>query len=247
MVRIAVCDDEEEQRTIAVKFAEEYAESTGDENILISSFFSGKQLLNAVAEYGCFDIYILDVVMPSMSGIELGMELRKQDADGKIIYLTQTPEYGANSYLAGAFFYLLKPVDKDKLFQVLGSAVAQIRRRKQKRVLVKTSEQTAMLSFDDIVCVELSRRSLVWTLVSGEQIRSTTVRTSFLESVDSLLQDERFFACGASLAVNLYHVTSVEKDGVVFKNKRKLYVPKAACGAIRSKWLDFWLKYGGIQ
>ncbi len=246
MVKIAICDDEEEYRTTALHYVGEYAESTGDEGILISSFFSGKQLLNAVEEYGCFDIYILDVVMPNMSGIDLGLEIRRRDPDGKIIYLTCTPEYGANSYLAGAFFYLLKPVDKQKLFEVLKSAVDKVRERKQKRILVKTSEQTIMLPFDEILYVELSRRSLEWSLVRGRKLRSTTIRAPFADTVGALLKDERFFMCGASLAVNLYHVTSVEKDAVVFRGEQKLYVPKTACAAIRSKWLDFWLKNGGM-
>ncbi len=247
MVKIAICDDEEEYRNTALNYVGEYAERTGDEGILISSFFSGKQLLNAVEEYGSFDIYILDVVMPNMSGIDLGLELRKRDPDGKIIYLTCTPEYGANSYLTGAFFYLLKPVDKGKLFEVLKAAIERVRERKQKRILVKTSEQTTMLSYDDILYVELSRRSLEWSLLDGKKLRSTTVRAPFAELVGGLLKDDRFFICGASLAVNLYHVISVEKDGVVFKNKKKLYASKTACAAIRSKWLDFWLKYGGVS
>ncbi len=245
MIRIAICDDDSAHREKISSYIGEYAESRKDTSIVYSTFFSPKQLLNAALEYDGFDIYILDVLMPEMSGIELGVELRKTDVDGKIIYLTSTPEFGVDSYLASAFFYLLKPVDKDKLFDVIDRAVEAVRNRKGKSIMVKSRDKLYKISFDDILYVELNRRSLIFFLSNGTQIKSVTVRTTFAEAVEVLLRDERFFVCGASLAINLYHVIAVEREAVVFKKDERMYCPRSACPAIRSAWFDFWLKNGG--
>ncbi len=247
MIRVAICDDDSSQRETISAYIGQYAEEKEDTGIVFSAFFSPKQLLNAVTEYGGFDLYILDVLMPEMNGIELGLAIRKQDTDGKIIYLTSAPEFGVDSYLADAFFYLLKPVEKDKLFPIMERAIATVRNRKEKGIIVKSREQVQKLSFDDILYVELNRRAVVYSLINGEEIKSVTVRGSFAEAIEPLLHDDRFFICGASFAVNLYHVTSVEKDSVVFKKDRRLYMSKTQCAAVRSGWLDFWLKNGGKQ
>ncbi len=245
MIRVAICDDERESRENVASLVGEYAESREDKNIVVSSFFSAQQLIGAVEECGGFDIYLLDVVMPEMTGIDLGLEIRKCDTDGKIIYITTTPEYGVNSYLAGAFFYLLKPIDKEQLFGVLDSAVEQVRNRKEKSLMIKTRDETMKVSFDSILYVELVRRSLVWNLTDGTCIKGMSLRVPFSEAVELLTDDDRFFLCGASCVINLYHVTSVSRDAVVFKKTKKIFMPKSACTSLRSAWLDFWLKRGG--
>ena len=46
--------------------------------------------MEAAEKVGGFDIYILDILMPGMDGIELGVKLREQGYDGSIIYLTNS-------------------------------------------------------------------------------------------------------------------------------------------------------------
>ena len=66
---------------------------------------------------GTFDIYLLDVIMPGQNGIELGLSIREFDQGGRIIYLTASSDFAVDSYRAKASDYLLKPLDKSRLFQ----------------------------------------------------------------------------------------------------------------------------------
>ena len=100
-----------------------------------------------------FDLYVLDVVMPDMSGIDLGMKLRELGQYGAIVYLSVSPEYAVESYAVRAFYYLMKPVDSTQLYHVLDQALVALDRKKAACVTVKTlrtsfQEETAQLLTD---------------------------------------------------------------------------------------------------
>ena len=69
--------------------------------------------MDAAEKLGGFDIYILDILMPGMDGIELGVRLRELGYDGSIIYLTSSTDFAIDSYKAEASNYILKPVIPD--------------------------------------------------------------------------------------------------------------------------------------
>ncbi|MDO5305189.1 MAG: DNA-binding response regulator, partial [bacterium] len=71
-MQIALCDDEETYHEKTKELIRQYKQIHPDRTLFLSSFFSGKELINHVDEYGCFDLYILDCIMPEMTGIELG-------------------------------------------------------------------------------------------------------------------------------------------------------------------------------
>ena len=90
-MRIAVCDDEKRYREKIVNLIQEYEKIRQNYSFTVSAFSSAKALLNFKAEHGGFDLYILDILMPEMSGIRLGSALREQGDEGMILYLTTSP------------------------------------------------------------------------------------------------------------------------------------------------------------
>ncbi len=67
-----------------------------------------------------FDVAVLDVKMPKISGIELKKKLQARYPDIKFIFMTghgSEADFHAGSAEAGADFYLIKPVDIDLLIR----------------------------------------------------------------------------------------------------------------------------------
>ena len=179
--------------------------------------------------------------MPGINGIKLGVELREFDPDGKILYLTSSIEFAYESYQAKAFDYILKPVQRDRLFAALDDAIRTIANRKEKSLIVKTRENRVKLTLDQILYVELVDRRVVYHTLSGESVESSSIRTTFAECIQELLADGRFVMCGSGIAVNLYHVTKADIETLFFKNGEKLYIGKRAGRDMLSIWSDFWM------
>jgi len=246
-VRIAICDDEALCRAEVLAIAKEYSERYTGQHIEFVPFSNAEDLLEAAKKIGGFDVYLLDIVMPFMNGIELGVELRKRGYDGKIIYLSSSEEYAIESFKAKPFHYILKPFEKAALCATLDEALESVFAQKVRNIIVRTQEGSIKLNLDSILWAELNRRTVVYHLNGGKTVESVQIRTTFSDAVQELLKDSRFFLCGASMVANLQHITSVENEALVFKNTFRAYLGKKACREIRSAWYDYNFEGEGSQ
>lgn len=238
-MKIAVCDDDTYYRGQLQELTKTYASTNREREITVSTFTHAEQLLESVYKNGGFDIYILDIVMPGMNGIELGRQLRNDGYDGKIIYLTTSDEFAIDSYSVDTFNYILKPWDNDHFLSTLERAVCSISDRKEKHIMVKTKESNVKLNLDAITHAELSKRCVIYHLTSGRIVESTTLRTNFAEAMQPLVSEKRFIFCGASTVANMHHITEVENEAVIFSCGEKIFFSKKICRDIRTAWLDF--------
>lgn len=241
-MKIAICDDDALCREQVLAVVNSYIRQK-NRDISVSVYDHAAALVDAAQRFGGYDIYILDIIMPGINGIQLGVELRAFDPDGKILYLTSSIEFAYESYQAKAFDYILKPVQQDRLFTALDEAIRTIANRKEKSLIVKTRENRVKLTMDQILYVKLADRRVAYHLLNGDSIESSSIRTTFAECIQELLADGRFVLCGSSIAVNLYHVTKADMETLFFKNGTKLYIGKRAGREMMSVWSDFWL-YG---
>jgi len=238
-VNIAICDDEALCREEVLAITREYSEQHIGQHIDAAAFAHAEDLLEAAKKIGGFDVYILDIVMPYMDGITLGVELRKRGYDGKIIYLTSSEEYAIDSFKAKPFHYILKPFEKAMLYATLDEALESVFMQKCRSIIVRTQEGSIKVNLDSILWAELNRRTVVYHLNGGKTVESVQIRTTFAEAVQELTADQRFALCGAGMAANLQHITAVENEALVFKNTFRAWLGKKACREIRSVWYDY--------
>ena len=239
LVKIAFCEDDTYWNKRLRNMAADYAVRHPERSISVSVFSDPEDLLKAAGKIGGFDIYVLDIVMPRMNGIELGMLLRQSGYDGRILYLTSSEEYAIDSFKVKPFNYILKPVSQDTLFAALDEAIESLPMRQEKSLIVKTQENSVKLNYDSILYAELNRRSVAYHLTNGKTVESVSIRTTFAEAMQDLLKDSRFVLCRATMVVNLYHITMIENEALVFRDKQKTYLGKKACRDLRSIWYDF--------
>jgi len=79
--RVCVVDDEVSMRTLA----ERVLQDVGYEVVVASD---GPEALRLIGQQPPFDLFVLDVVMPQMTGDELARQLRLRDPDVKVLYFT---------------------------------------------------------------------------------------------------------------------------------------------------------------
>ncbi len=240
-MKIAVCDDEALCREQVLELVQNYAAEHPEAEIIISAYEHADDLMCEVKKIGGFDIYILDIIMPHTNGVKLGVQLRADGYDGKIIYLTSSEDYAIESFRAQPFHYIIKPVRRETLFPVLDLAVTMLRHRKDANIIVRTADGTIRLPLEGILYAELQKNTICYHMTSGRVIRSSTIRTSFAEAAKMLIEDRRFARCGASLIINLLHVTVSKTEELQFRDGSSLQLSRKLLAEIRTKWYDYWL------
>ena len=246
MLRFAVCDDEEKQLEQAASLLEVYFRSRPGLSGQVETFQSGRALLARAEEQGGFDLYVLDILMPELSGIETGRRLRALGDGGEIVYLTSSNDFAADSYDVRAFFYLLKPVEECKLFQVLDGAVDKLNRRRSSAIVVSTAEGSRRVLLENIRYVERVGRFMRYYCTDGT-VDSQTIRMPFRESTASLLADRRFFLCGASFVLNFQHVTAVSGQTALLDNGQPVVLPRLSATEFKKAWGSYWLEEENVR
>lgn len=237
-MKIAICDDDDISREQIAQIVSLYA---FNRDISVSVYTRGFQLLEDARKIGGFDIYILDIIMPGLNGIQLGLQLRQDLFSGKIIYLTSSQEYSVASYKTHASGYLIKPVQQAELFSLLDTLTLSIQSAKNKSMIVRTRESILKLNFSSILYAELVRKTVVYHLLSGKCVDSTSIRCTFSEAVQELLRDSSFVLCGSTKIIHLAYVIEMDSDTITFKNGERLYLGRRSCRELRSAWYNYWL------
>lgn len=243
-MRIALCDDEKAFHETIVKLIGQYKQANPGCSLLLSSFYSGKELLNHVDEYGGFDLYILDCIMPKMDGIELGTALRRRDDQGMFFYLTTSPDFALDSYRVDAFDYLLKPVDEVLFFQSLDKAFSFFSRAMQEMVPVKTADSIRILPIADIRYAERTGKQIYYYLTDDNIITGITFNGSFKDAVSDLLSHNGMLLVGSSFVVNLSHVIQVTKTEMILTGNLHVPIPRRMYHAVKKEWAAYWLNGG---
>ena len=95
------------------------------EGFHVEKFNHPMAFLSAVGEAPC-RVAVLDVWMPDMNGLEVQEVLRQESPGTRIIFVSgrDDPSVRQTALEAGAFGFLSKPFDDEKLVQLVRSAVA---------------------------------------------------------------------------------------------------------------------------
>lgn len=220
----------------------EYSALHAGAEFTVIAFSSGSALLEHLCIKGIFDIYLLDVIMPGQNGIELGLNIRRFDQGGHIIYLTASPDFAVDSYRTKASDYLLKPLNRDRLFQSLDGTLERLMRQRQAFITIKTRDGLRRLPLHSIVYGELIGRCVQYNLAGGSVIEGMSLRGSFQDAVEPLLAYDRFVLCAASFVVNLSFVERIDASGLQLSGGRRLPVSRSLRAKVTNQWLDYHLE-----
>lgn len=132
--RILIVDDEEVVR-------ESLQEILVQEGYEIELAESGEMALNAVSTTE-YDLLLLDIRMPGISGIDVLRQVNLLSPDTKVIILTAhgTIETAIEALRHGAHDYILKPVNAQNILSSVARGLAYRAEKQQKKLLLEQLE-----------------------------------------------------------------------------------------------------------
>lgn len=196
MLKIMVLDDDPRQiNTITTILEKEFDEIIVDTASSIEEIDRKRN----IKEY---DLYLLDIEVGEESGLDYGISIRDTNQLVEIIFITSHDRFALKGYEARPLGYLLKPVDKEKLVELIQSVQEKIR----ERVLIKLVENynTIYIYLDEIIAV-----------TSNEGKTEIKVRNDSYEVNKSLkkIQEEwgpAFIPINRNTLVNSIYIKSID-------------------------------------
>lgn len=235
-IRVAVCDDERTECEYLCALLSEWAKRA-DVRCECVTFKSAESFLFEYEDDKNFDLLLLDIQMGKMNGIELAERIRKQDTDVVIVFVTGFSDYISRGYDVNALHYLIKPIEKEKLFEVLFKATESVK-KEEKYILVQSDEGCLKIKLSDVFYVEAFGHECV----IGLKKRQITSRLS-ISKIEKLLGAD-FCRTHRSYIVNLERVSGITATEVILENGKKIPVSRRLYTALNKAFIEFYRGVG---
>lgn len=217
--KIAICDDSETDRQYLSDFVTLWARGK-EHTIQLSLFSSAENFLFHYNEKNDHDILLLDIEMGMMDGVTMARKLRKTNDTIQIIFVTGYSDYISEGYEVAALHYLMKPINKDKLFSVLDRAVEKLAKN-EKILNFEIGSQMFRIPVYQIRYADVFGNYV--TIYASEELK---VKMTLSELETKL--DERFYRVGRSAIVNLTMISRVTKTEIKLNDGTSIPLPRGA-------------------
>jgi len=179
-----------------------------------------------------FDLLLLDIEMPELTGLEL---LKKvENINFEVIFITAYRQYSIDALRLSALDYILKPVSPSKLAEALLEAQKRIAERQkikeqltildqlleekedqmksqEKRIILPSQQDIFIIQVKEIIRLEGAKNYTYFFLNNGKK-RVTSKNIGYYE--DSFARFN-FMKIHRSHIINLYQVSRYIRDGYV--------------------------------
>lgn len=243
MLRIALCDDKRTDLAELLGLLEDYQRARPILEMEIHSFLSASGILDTGIP---FDIFLLDILMPGLSGIELGRELCVRYPACPILYLTTSRDFALASYRTKAMSYLVKPVDRDELFDALDRAVEHCALVQTQAFPILVEGGIRRVFYHELVCVEAAGRVIEYFLLK-ERVASTTRHRSFAELWELLQPDGRFLLVRRGCLVNMEQVELLSEAGITLTGGQMIPIPRQRRKAVWNAYLEYCQRWSSAE
>ena len=235
---IAACDDrQEEQQHLETLLTTWQRERQAP--LRFKLFHSAAEMLSA-AENEPFTLYLLDVMMPGMTGMDAAREIRLFDSAADIVFLTSSPDFAYESYRVQATDYLLKPIRAQMLFPILDKLLLREQQLLDGLTLKNGSTLTRLL-FSQLIYVEVNGKHLYFNMTDGttHQIYGTLA-----EYAPQLLSRPEFMQIHRSYIVNMRQAAELSPKRVLTFSGKELPISRLLYPQVQKDYMKLLFSRG---
>lgn len=233
-MRIAVCDD----NPYDIEKVERVLEKMTSFDIDYDVFQNASSLLEQLENKEFYQIYLLDIEMPEITGLQLALKIREMDLKALFVFITSYDQYMKDTFRVVTFDFLNKPLQDQELEAVIFRASEYLNLTKQNFVFSYRQNQI-VLNCDEVLFIEKSGRQAI--IHTGD--REFKANLTLAEIWNRL--DKKLFAhTHASYIINLQYIREIQRDCVILKNGRELAISRAHKQSLKEKYMTFLLEGG---
>ena len=238
MIRIAVCDDDTDSiinNQIILKNCLSRLKALAE----IQTYSNGKMLLNDILEDNSYyDLSLLDIEMPDISGMELVQAIKPALPNVKVIFITSHVKYAIDSFELSIFRYVPKNDLDKRLTYAVTDALKLIMLEDDKSYTVLTANRMEKVRYSDILYILRDGKNAALHTYHG----IIKVRKSLL-TVCGELESEEFIFIERGCIINLIHLTQIKNSSVYLRDGTILPISRSHLQDVKMAVNSYWGKH----
>ena len=235
VIQIAICDDEEKSVALHERIVKECLQAEGI-GYAITTYTQSRNLLYDITDDGFFyDLILLDIEMPGISGMEIPQRLKGFLPNVRIIFVTSHTEYAIDAFELSIFRYVPKNNLEVKLAAAVTDAAKLIELEAGQEYTIQTASRMEKIPYKDIFYIQRDGKNASITSSVG----IAKVRKSLQQGFDELNTPE-FIFIDRGCIVNIIQIMKISDGMVVLKNGEQLPISRSHLQEVKQKINQFW-------
>lgn len=235
VIRIAICDDEERAVALHGKIVTDSLRTQGI-GCEITAYTQSRNLLYDITDDGFFyDLILLDIEMPGISGMEIPQQIKGYLPNVKIIFVTSHTEYAIDAFELAIFRYVPKNNLEVKLTAAVIDAAKLIELEAGQEYTIQTSNRLERIPYKEIYYVQRDGKNA--SIISSAGV--SKVRKS-LQQVFHELNAPEFIFIDRGYIVNIIQIMKVSDHMAVLKNGEQLPISRSHLQEVKQQINRFW-------
>lgn len=239
-IKAAICDDNQGDRENLKAALFSYYMSSNTE-LSVDLYASGKELLEHFKTANDYQLLLLDIEMPEISGIQIAEQIRSTiDKHVIIIFISNYSQYMQDSFRVRPFYYITKPFRTEDIYNLMNNVVKEIESSHIIYSLISTEKGSVTINIKDLLFIEASdSRNNVLTFHFSDHSINTKGTISHWQKQ---LKDYNFCQCYRSILINLLHIHYFEKGSIILDNGKSVPISRRKEKELKSLYLNTTMK-----
>lgn len=231
-IKVFIVDDEPDSLELVCSMIEKYCEA-----VICGTSLKPEEAIEKIRNTKP-DMFMCDVQMPGINGIELARKVRALDDKIEIVFITAYDSFALDAIKLEAFDYLLKPVDEEELFFVLDKLQSKLQAdplSDELRILLNQIRKSDKLRFNNMTGFILLHPSEIFYIQADGNYSNIFLTDGNIEvasqnllCLEKKLASHNFIRLSRSHLLNMEYVTGVDrkKKQCILKNgESKVAIP----------------------
>lgn len=231
---VAVIDDSPEILSLMEELIDEYAVSHSAD-LTVACFSSPEPFLEGYRPYR-YSLIFLDIYMNGMSGLEAASSVRAMDRSAVIVFLTSSDEHRPEAFRFHAFDYIMKPVERSRLFGVLDDFFQIHGADASERFTFSVDRVQYSLPVSEIVTIQASGHYLDILDADGNTYRT---RMSFSDALKVLSPSGKFLQLLRGVLANMDCISGFSENTCILSNGTRLPVTIRRVREMEDIWKNY--------
>ena len=214
-IRIAICEDDQAEREYIRSLVLAWGEEK-EKSCQVDDYASAEQLIFSFDNQFPYSLYLLDIQMGQVSGMELARKIREKDKTAVIVFL-------------------IKPVKEEELFALLSRATEELATRQEVFFVLEQGSEVLKISYEDIWYLESSghyidlyydNRKIQWKASLG--------------SVQKEFEKNGFVMARRGTLLNLRKIAKVGRTECIMDNGKCVAVSRSQYKKVNEAFIEYY-------
>lgn len=236
LIRIAICDDDEESIVLCESIVKNSLR-TNSIGYEITTYTQSSNLFFDITDDNFFyDLILLDIEMPSMTGMEISERIKPFLPNVKIIFVTSHIEYAIDAFELSIFRYVPKDNLENRLVSAVVDAAKLIEIETGREYVIQSTGRMEKIQYKDILYIQRGggKNSMIVSNMGISKVRKS-LQQIFIE-----LNTPDFIFIDRGYIVNIIQIMKISDGMAYLRNGETLPISRSHLREVKRQINKFW-------